>query len=317
MDLRQIQYFVQIARSGSFNRAASHLYIAQSALSRQIRLLEEELGVSLLVRHARGVHLTSAGELLLERADALLRFSRQLRDEVTALGSEPRGEVIIGLPPSLNDALAVPLLITMARRYPQVRLTTWVGTSMMLKGLVDTGAVDIAVIGALDRDSNVAMQPLFKDELYLVGTADSEQPASPASCAHLKGVPLILTSRPNSVRQLVDTAAAKLGFELNVVMEVNYLPLILELVRQRVGQTLLPRPAVDRLVSNGTLRLTRIAGLSYDWAVVLPKDNPGSVGTRCVQGLLQELVTARTFLGSDARSRPASNRNRHKRTASR
>jgi LysR family transcriptional regulator, nitrogen assimilation regulatory protein len=315
MDLKQIQYFVQIARSRSFNRAASHLYIAQSALSRQIRLLEEELGISLLVRHARGVNLTPAGELLLERSEALLRFSRQLRDEVAALGSEPRGEVVIGLPPSLNDSLSVPLLIGMARRYPHIRLTTWVGTSMMLKELVDAGAVDIAVIGALERDANVAMQPLFRDELYLVGAADSEQPTGPTSCAQLKDLPLILTSRPNSVRRLADAAAAKLGFELNVVMEINYLPLIVELVRQRVGQTLLPLPAVEQLVNREILRATRITGLSYEWAVVLPKDNPGSVGTRCVQNLLQELVTAREISARNVRSKPVRMRSRYKRVA--
>ena len=297
MDLKQIQYFVHIARLRSFNRAASHLYVAQSALSRQIRLLEEELGVSLLVRHARGVQLTQAGQLLLERAEALLRFSRRLRDEVVAEGAEPRGEVVIGLPPSLQHILAVPLLMEMTRRYPKIRLTTWVGTSMILKELVDSGAVDLAVIGALDTEAGIAMQSLFRDELCLVGAVGSALPSRPATCRQLGGLPLILTSRPNSVRQLVEAAAAKLGVELNVIMEVNYVPLILELVRKRLGYTLLPLPAVEQMVESGELTLTRITGLSYDWAIVLPKDNPGSTGSRCVQQLLHELVKHRVALG--------------------
>jgi LysR family nitrogen assimilation transcriptional regulator len=307
VDLKQIQYFVQIARLRSFNRAASHLYIAQSALSRQIRLLEQELGVPLMLRHARGVQLTAAGELLLERAEALLRFSRQLRDEVVAQGSEPRGEVVIGLPPSLNYSIAVPLLIAIARRYPYLRVTTWVGTSMMLKELLDAGAVDLAVVGALDTESSGSMQPLFRDELCLVGAANAELPPGPVTCRQLAGLPLILTSRPNSMRRIVDAAAADLGFELKVVMEVNYVPLILELVRQQIGHTLLPLPAVEQMVAAGELKLTRITGLSYDWVVVLPKDNPGSVGTRCVQGLLQELVSARALAGRGGNTEPASN----------
>jgi LysR family nitrogen assimilation transcriptional regulator len=308
MDLKQIQYFVQIARFRSFNRAASHLYIAQSALSRQIRLLEQELGVPLMLRHARGVRLTAAGELLLVRAEALLRFSRQLRDEVVAQGSEPRGEVVIGLPPSLNHSIAVPLLIAIARRYPYLRVTTWVGTSMMLKELLDAGAVDLAVVGALDTESTGSMQPLFRDELCLVGAANADLPRGPITCRQLAGLPLILTSRPNSMRRIVDAAAADLGFELQVVMEVNYVPLILELVRQEVGHTLLPLPAVEQMVAARELKLTRITGLSYEWVVVLPKDNPGSVGTRCIQDLLQELVTTRarggnTETASNARAR--------------
>jgi hypothetical protein len=91
-------------------------------------------------------------------------------------------------------------------------------------------------------------------------------------------------------------------------MEVNYVPLILELVRQQIGHTLLPLPAVEQMVAARELKLTRITGLSYEWVVVLPKDNPGSVGTRCVQGLLQELVTTRARRGnteaaSNARAR--------------
>jgi LysR family nitrogen assimilation transcriptional regulator len=308
VDLKQIQYFVQIAKLRSFNRAASHLYVAQSALSRQIRLLEQELGVSLMVRHARGIHLTAAGELLLERAEALLRFSRQLRDEVVARGAEPRGEVVIGLPPSLNHSISVPLLMTMARRFPSVRLTTWVGTSMILKELLDAGSLDIAVIGALDSEANVAMQPLFRDELCLVAAADAQLPRNHVSCRHLAGLPLILTSRPNSMRQIVDAAAAGLGFELNVVMEVNYVPLILELVCQRLGYTLLPAPAVEPMVAAGTLKLTRINGLSYEWAVVLPKDNPGSVGTRCVQDVLAEVVSARGSAGRGTSAEPTPKR---------
>jgi LysR family nitrogen assimilation transcriptional regulator len=314
MDLKQIQYFVQIARLRSFNRAASHLYVAQSALSRQMRLLEEELGVALLVRHARGTRLTRAGELLLDRAEALLRFSRQLRDEVVAEGSEPRGEVVIGLPPSLQHVLAVPLLMEMTRRYPQVHLTTWVGTSMVLKDLVDSGAVDLAVIGALDTEVGVTRQSLFRDELCLVGAVGSALPSSPATCRQLAGLPLILTSRPNSVRQLVEAAAAKLGVQLNVIMEVNYVPLILELVRRRLGHTLLPLPAVEQMVASGELALTRVTGLSYDWAIVLPKDNPGSAGTRCVQELLHELVKDRLAPGSaPALRRPRNARGKHRR----
>jgi LysR family nitrogen assimilation transcriptional regulator len=306
VDLKQIQYFVQVARSRSFNRAASHLYIAQSALSRQIRLLEQELGVPLMLRHARGVQLTAAGELLLERAEALLRFSRQLRDEVVAQGSEPRGEVVIGLPPSLNHSIAVPLLIAIARRYPHLRVTTWVGTSMMLKELLDAGALDLAVVAALDPASDASMQPLFRDELCLVGAAKADLPPGPVTCRQLAGLPLILTSYPNSMRRIVNAVAADQGFELNVVMEVNYVPLILELVRQQLGHTLLPLPAVEQMVAAGELTFTRVIGLSYEWVVVLSKDNPASLGTRCVLGLLQELVTERASARPGGDTEPAS-----------
>jgi LysR family nitrogen assimilation transcriptional regulator len=293
MDLKQIQYFLQIARLHSFNRAASHLYVAQSALSRQVRLLEEELGTPLFRRHARGVQLTRAGEKLLERGERLLRFSRQMRDEVTAEGAEPSGEVIIGLPPSLQDVLAVPLLMSMRQRYPGIRVTTWVGTSMVLKELLDSGGLDLAVIGALDTEADVATHPLFRDALCLVGAPGSALPRGPVTCRQLADLPLILTSRPNSMRRLVEIAAAKFKIKLNVIMEVNYVPLILELVRRGLGHTLLPLPAVEQRVAAHELEVARVTGLSYDWAVAFPKDSPGSVGTQCVEQLLFEITRER------------------------
>jgi LysR family nitrogen assimilation transcriptional regulator len=303
MDLKQIQYFLQIARLRSFNRAASHLYVAQSALSRQVRLLEEELGTPLFRRHARGVQLTRAGEKLLERGELLLRFSRQLRDEVTAEGAEPRGEVIIGLPPSLQDVLAVPLLMSMRQRYPGIQLTAWIGTSMILKEMLDAGSLDLAVIGALDTEADMAAHPLFRDALCLVGAPGSALPRGPITCSQLADLPLILTSRPNSMRRLVEIAAAKVKVKLNVIMEVNYVPLILELVRRGLGHTLLPLPAVEQRVAARELEVIRVTGLSYDWAMALPKDSPGSVGTNCVEQLLFEITRQR--FGSAAFARKA------------
>ena len=84
MDFREIRYFAQVATAGSFSRAAKELRVAQPALSRQIRKLEQELGVDLLVRHGRGVRLTGAGSILLERAEQMIHLLRNTGDEVRA-----------------------------------------------------------------------------------------------------------------------------------------------------------------------------------------------------------------------------------------
>ena len=91
MDIRQLGYFVQIATLGGFNRAATRLYIAQSALSRQVKLLEEELGVELFIRKPLGIELTAAGKLLLDRSAALLQHFKQVQEEVIAESGVVRG----------------------------------------------------------------------------------------------------------------------------------------------------------------------------------------------------------------------------------
>ena len=101
MDLRQLRYFVALATQQHYGKAAAVLHVTQPALSRQIRLLEDELGVQLFERHARGAAPTDEAHLLLERAVFLLRYAEQIKADLLARQSAPRGPVAIGLSPGL------------------------------------------------------------------------------------------------------------------------------------------------------------------------------------------------------------------------
>ena len=105
MDIRQLRTFVHVAELGSFSKAADRLHIAQPALSRQIRLLESELKAALFIRHGRGVRLTDAGTLFLDRASGILRQIEQARADVAAEAGDVSGEVSIGVPPSVGIVL--------------------------------------------------------------------------------------------------------------------------------------------------------------------------------------------------------------------
>src|ERR1700754_2803737 len=122
MDLRQLRYFVVLATQQHFGRASTILHVAQPALSRQIRLLEEELGVQLFERHARGATPTEEALFLLERASFLLRYAEQMKQDMTARQRDPRGPVAVGLSPGLALLLAVPLTRAVHQRLPEVRL---------------------------------------------------------------------------------------------------------------------------------------------------------------------------------------------------
>ena len=105
IDLRQLNSFLTIAKRGSFSRASEALFIAQPALSRQIRLLEEALDAELFVRHGRGVLLTTAGEVLYERAKGLLKDTEQLQADVAAVSGTVTGQVKLGLLPTISNDL--------------------------------------------------------------------------------------------------------------------------------------------------------------------------------------------------------------------
>lgn len=122
MDLRQLRYFVALATQQHYGRAAGVLHVTQPALSRQIQLLEEELGVRLFERHARGAAPTEEARLLLERAVFLLRYAEQMKTDLLARQREPRGPVAVGLSPGLAQQLTVLLTKAVLKRFPEVRL---------------------------------------------------------------------------------------------------------------------------------------------------------------------------------------------------
>jgi LysR family nitrogen assimilation transcriptional regulator len=288
MDIRQLEYFVQIATLGGFNRASARLYIAQSALSRQIKMLEEELGVSLFVRKKLGIELTMAGKLLLERSAVLLHHFKQVRDDVIAESGVPRGELIIGFPPSLHSKIAVPLLKSMAERYTRVFVKAFVATSAELKEMVLSGAIDFAVFGSFEADPALQTEFLFRDDMLLVGPAAAMPKVARVSPAEMADYPLIMASAPHGFRTLVEDAVARSGKNLNIKMEVNYLPTLIELVAQGGGYTMVSRCSYS--MADERVAAIPIEGLTCDWVTARRKDHPLSAAGRAANDVLQELL---------------------------
>ena len=122
MELRQLRYFVAIAEHGAFSKAASKVFVAQSALSHQLAQLEEELGVPLLLRTRRGVELTEPGRVFLAHAISILRQTEDARSSVRSVMGEPTGKVVFGIPHSVSNALALPLLRAVRQQFPKIEL---------------------------------------------------------------------------------------------------------------------------------------------------------------------------------------------------
>src|SRR6202047_1983282 len=122
MELRSLTYFVRIAELGSITRAASHLRLAQPALTRHVQRLEEKLGVALFTRANRGVRLTEAGEKLLDGATRILRDVERTGDEIRAQDAHPSGRIIFGITPTLCPVLVPELSADMRRGYPRGEL---------------------------------------------------------------------------------------------------------------------------------------------------------------------------------------------------
>ena len=243
MDLKQLEYFVRVAELGSFTRASISLDVAQPALSRQIRLLEVELRQNLLTRNGRGAVPTEAGKLLLEHGRGILHQVALTREELGAARGALAGRVSIGLPPSLSKLITVPLAKAFAQHLPKAQLSLTEGFSVLMHEGLRVGNLDMAVLYNPEQSSDLEMATLHEDVLTLIspvaGAAKSKQSAT-VSLGDVADLPLILPSRPNAFRILIEGEMMTIGKRPKVILEVDGLNAILNLVKEGMGHAILP-----------------------------------------------------------------------------
>lgn len=263
MEIKQLTYFIAILRSGSILKASATLGIGQPALSRQLRQLEEEVGVPLIYRHGRGINPTEEGARFAQAVEPLLEGLEQARAELSWMRGVPTGEIKLGLPPSLSAAMGARLIRDFMTRFPQAKLHIVAGFSGFVNEWLVEGSVDIAVLNGARRVPSMHMDPLMTVDLFLVGRLDdmtkltSDPRTVKSSC--LKGLPLILPGRHHGLRRELDATVAKLGFDLNTIVEVDSLPTIRELLHAGIGMTVLPLGAIlPDVTGDATIAVRRL-----------------------------------------------------------
>ena len=291
MNLRQLRYFLQVAELRSFTRAATVLHIAQSALSRQIQALEEELGVALLQRLDRGVALTEAGALFKSRVEALLEGLERARDEVSARANVPSGRLSFGLPPSMFEMVTVPLLAEYRRRYPAVLLRVTEGISADLHELVLTGRLDAAVVSSTEGLERLESRLLLTEHLCLVGPSGARLPArGEIPLERLAGLPLIVTSRPNALRLIVEDSLARQGLPHDVAFEVNSTRVAIELAALGAGWAVLPYCGIRSALLAQRIVAGPIRDVRVTWAFVHSRERALSLAASKLGELLVDLA---------------------------
>ena len=258
MDFKRLGYFAQVAELGSLSRTSERLRIAQPSLSRQMRLLEKELGVTLFTRGARGMHLTEAGQLLLKRIAGPMREIGRAIYEVRSLPNEAGGSVVLGMPPTIVQLLAGPLARRVASFAPNISLRIVDSYTGHLLQWMREGELDVAILyGPTPAGVNAAK--LLEDEMMLVGPPNSPIAAEGAmDLRRLEGLPMILPSRVHGLRILIETAADKAGVRLDVHTQADSVHVMKELVESGLGYTVLPLCAFAREAAMGRVTFARL-----------------------------------------------------------
>jgi LysR family transcriptional regulator, nitrogen assimilation regulatory protein len=257
MNLRQLRYFASVVDCGNMTRAAEQLHVAQTALGMQIRQLEEELGVALLVRHSRGVEPTTAGQLLHNRAVTILNLVEQTRKDIAACDREQSETIRFGITPALMLTIGTELAITVRERLPQVFLSMVEAMSHVQIEMLTRGEVDFILgydVPDLPQLSRVA---LLRDDLVLV-TLPGPQKGEPIAFVDALDEGLAMPEEGDSVRNVVTRHARELGLELKIAYEVRSIAAMKNLVVRGAASSILPYASVAEEVRTGKLDARRM-----------------------------------------------------------
>lgn len=259
MEFKQLSNFCTVAELGSLTAAAKTLDLTQAALSRQLSLLEAELEVELFRRTGRGLVATPAGKRLVEQAHLILQQLASVPRVVRGAGDVVRGNLALGLPPSLARTMVVPLVEAFQSHIPEAVMRSVDGLSANLVELVATGKLDCAIVYNTTPTDKVVLTPLADESLYLVsGPLDGPVLGASVPLSEVANLPLIIAGRANAVHETLCMGMTRLGKSPTVVHEIANLMAILDLVRKGYGYSVIPLSGVHSCIGQENLRLHRI-----------------------------------------------------------
>jgi DNA-binding transcriptional LysR family regulator len=261
LDVRQLEMFRAVAEEGGFTRAAQRLHVSQSAVSRQVKLLEEELGVLLLHRTGKGVSITGQGELLLKAANRIHRDLQDVAWQISETQKLQRGLLSLGGGMTVCMYVLPRLLKRFRSLYQDVELRVTSGTSEAILRLVRNHQVDLGLLTLPIVAPDLEVHPVLKEEMVVVTAPrhplSRERTVEPRSLARF---PFILFERGSNTRKILDEFFLEQEIAPSVAMETENVEIIKAMVASGLGVSVIPYAAIAHDMRSGRFAWTRIRG---------------------------------------------------------
>jgi DNA-binding transcriptional LysR family regulator len=290
MELRHLRYFEAVARLNHVTRAAAELHVAQPALSKQLRDLEGELGVALFDRVGRRVRLTEAGEALLPHARAVLAQVEAARAAMAERVGLRRGLATIGAPPTVGTNLLPAALAAFNQRYPGIELRLREAGLSTLLELLAAGLADLVVVTLPVDGPDLAIAPLFSEELVLAVASRHPLAGEPkVALASLADEPFVLSPPNYELRDATIDACRRAGFAPRVVLDGGEMDTLLRFVAAGLGVALVPRLALGGQADIAAVQISD-QRLSRSLAIAWRDDRVSSPAARALREFLVETL---------------------------
>lgn len=240
MNIRQLTYFVRLAETGNFTRAAEQLHIAQPALSIAIKKLESQLELPLFHRNDRKVVLTHEGDILLEHARLILQQMEDAKIAMAELKGLEKGEVRLGLPSMLGSYFFPDILMDFKSQYPNLKLTIVEAGTQSIRKMLLNGELDLGIIHNADVPDSLAIEHLITSQMVVVASEGSPlSQQETISFSDFFKHELVMFKQGYFHREFIDEVCNQYRFSPKIAFETNLLPMILKIVRNDFAITAL------------------------------------------------------------------------------
>jgi DNA-binding transcriptional LysR family regulator len=291
MDFDQLTTFVQVAKLKSFSKAGQKVFRSQSAVSAQIRQLEQAYKAKLLDRSAKSVELTPSGEVLFEFAERLLRLRDESMQVVADRGNVVQGPVAFGA----NEATCLYLLPDIfgefQRRYPLVNISIYRNFSHKILQRLEEGSLDLGIVTLPVKSPNLKMHIINRDRLrFMVSTKNPLSQKSHLTLEEVASAPLIFP-KTGYTRQVLDKLFRPYRSRLRVPMELPSIGMIKTFVAADVGLSIISESFAKDLVKSGEVKLLNVDGVDLwrELALVYRRDRSLPRGVQALIGMIREL----------------------------
>lgn len=247
MELRQLQYAIQIAAERNFSRAAEKLHIAQPSLSQQLSKLEKELGVLLFHRNTNSVELTHAGAAFIAQAQKIIDATEQLKQEMADISNTRTGKVVVGSMPITGSHVLPHVLPAFQAQYPDIEIVLVEDTSADLEKLTANGQTDFSLLSLPLHEQSLAYETIIEENIvlavpknHILSALTSCNPAKLIRIEDLKHEPFIVLKKGQGFRQIAIELCQQAGFTPRIVFESSNMETIQSLVAAGMGIAFVP-----------------------------------------------------------------------------
>lgn len=267
ISLRRLEVFCLVVEEGGVTRAAEHLFVAQPAVSSQIRALEEWVGTKLFARTGGRLVLTDAGHRVYEWAKETLARSLEMRRDVASLGDGTRGTIILAASPGAGTYLLPPPLIELRLARPEVEVVINVSQPMDALHAAQTGEADFAIVAWDQRDTPESLtgEHLHSEEIILCASPDGPPDTDVLERSQVAGLPHAGISTRTSYHRMLELQLRRQGVrDRNIVLQLGHADTVKRVVRDHHMVAFLSKYIADDELAAGTLRQIRVENLKLE-----------------------------------------------------